>query len=74
MKLFLLSQNGPNGLDAYESWVVAARDEAQARTLDVAPHTPVENVSPQANILVRLLGTAIAGTKSGTILASFNAG
>lgn len=83
MKLYLLSIDY-RGYDTYDSCVVAAKNEEEARTIHPAedPTYPDWNpwkqssgwaTSPQ-EVTVELIGTATRGTKKGVILASFNAG
>ncbi len=79
MKLWLITQDDNTGYDTYDSAVVAARNEAQARAINPdgvdkwkAPYTAWCD-SPD-KVTVELLGTAKPGTQAGVVLASFNAG
>lgn len=78
MNLYLISQDVNKGYDTYDSAVVAAKNEEQARNT-----TPSENITFESNyswvkspdqVKVELIGKAKAGTKPGVICASFNAG
>lgn len=81
MNLYKLTQDTIRGYDTYDSAVVSAETEEQARNmhpdgitasgweLNAYPDWPkAEYVS------VELLGTAVTGTKPGVIVASYNAG
>lgn len=78
MNLYILSQGDNTGYDAYDSCVVAAENEDEARVItpdgypweeqhDAWAHSP-------ASVKVELIGTATEGTEQGVIIASFNAG
>ena len=79
MNLYLLTQDIETGYDTFDSVVVAALTETDAKSIhpygDDAwgywsgcwPKSP-ESVS------VKLIGNAVKGTPSGVILSSFNAG
>lgn len=80
MKLWLISQDVNNGYDTYDSAVVAAETEEDARQI-----RPDEKTWPKRErfcvwaatpnqVQVELIGQATEGTKAGLILASFNAG
>jgi|688.fasta_scaffold2128377_2 hypothetical protein len=83
MNLYLLEQEENSGYDTYDSMVVAAETEDKARLIH--PNTWLDNpwdrtkfnrdwaTSPD-QVSVKLIGTAVEGTKSGVILSSFNAG
>jgi hypothetical protein len=80
MKLFLISQTANQGYDTYDSAVVAAPNEEAARRMNpAAPDgTPFAGgpscwASPD-KVSVKLIGTAITGTETGVICASYNAG
>ena len=89
MKIYLISQKENDGYDTYDSAVVAARSEDEARKIH--PHEDMGmkpynwDTEPTGGYLygwcasrdkvtVKLLGTAVVGTKAGLIMASFNAG
>lgn len=78
MKLFLLTQNDNRGYDTYDSAVVVAETEEDARKIhphgaEWGAHTRMWADYPD-RVKVELLGEAIFGTNSGVVLASFNAG
>ena len=77
MNLYLLTQDVNVWYDTFDSAIVAAKDEASARTI-----TPSESSkfggddwarSPE-QVKVKLIGKAVKGTLEGVVLASFNAG
>ncbi len=80
MNLYLLEQTDNRGYDTFDSCVVAARDVESARNI----HPQGQQFWGQQNfgtwarspdkVRVMLIGTAVAGTPEGVILASFNAG
>lgn len=90
MKLFLISQDLNDGYDTYDSAVVAARTEEEAR--DTHPSGGLLEDKPsyrgtvylyhgdwlyredRNKITVKYIGQAARGTKAGVICASFNAG
>lgn len=84
MKLFLISQNENEGYDVYDSAVVAAQDEAAARLIHpsswISGDLLVDSwddhdwASGPEQVEVRLIGTAVRGTKTGVLLASYRAG
>jgi hypothetical protein len=72
MKLWLLEQSFNDGYDTYDSAVVSAMTEEDARNVYVASYSTW--ASPE-HVKATLIGTAIRGTKAGDIIcASFNAG
>ena len=79
MKLYLLSQNQNDGYDTYDSVVVAAETEDEARLIHPGGNEWDSECgcrwakSPAA-VSVELIGVAVDGTKPGVVLASFNAG
>ena len=84
MKLYLLSQTDQNDYDTFDSCVVAAKNEDDARMVHpYDKHFPTVNnwldtnytwANKPENVNVTLIGTAIKGTKRGVICSSFNAG
>jgi hypothetical protein len=80
MKLFLLSQEVNSGFDTFDSCVVAARTEVEARK-----HHPGLGWAMQAkydyrdwapspdDVKVKYLGEAAPGVEAGIIISSFNA-
>ena len=71
MKLYLISQSTNNDWDTYDSAVVAANSEDEARL--ISPGCESVWCNP-AQVKVRYIGKAGTGTTAGVILASFNAG
>jgi len=82
MKLYKLSQNENSGYDTYDSAVVAAESENDARMIHPGPwHEDwdgrEENCGDWCDtefVKVDYLGEAKEDTISGVIVASFNAG
>ena len=81
MKLYLLSQNDNTGYDTYDSCVVCAENEEDAKT--IAPDgsvysEPVRNypdwASSKGTIRCEEIGEANGSQVRGVIVASFNAG
>ena len=88
MNLYLISQTERTGYDTYDSAVVAASSPARARRIspresDKKP-LPAKSAWPArvtgawasrvGNVTAEFIGTATPETKTGLILASFNAG
>lgn len=73
MNLYLLSQDENRGYDTFDSCVVAAPDEEAAKRISPDCYGVAWPKNP-AVVRVELLGTAVDGTPTGVILASFNAG
>ena len=79
MNLYLLTQNEEFGYDTYDSVVVAAKTETDAKSI----HPSGDDAwgywsgcwpkSPE-NVDAKLIGYAVEGTPEGVILSSFNAG
>jgi len=79
MNLYLLTQDVETGWDTYDSVVVAALTEEQAKKI----HPSGDDAwgyyggcwpkSPES-VDAKLIGKAVKGTPSGVILSSFNAG
>lgn len=80
MNLYLISQSVNNDYDTYDSAVVAAESENDARfTRPDKQEWRVKSVFSSwcgrpEDVTVELIGTAKAGTPARVILASFNAG
>ena len=70
MKLYLIYQNYNNQYDTYDSAVVAAKNEEEAGNTEMIGS---DVWAPPDKVKVKLIGTAIKGTKAGVVLASFNA-
>jgi hypothetical protein len=79
MNLYLLTQDVETGYDTYDSVVVAAKTETDAKSI----HPEGDDAwrywsgcwpwSPES-VSVKLIGKAVKGTPAGVILSSFNAG
>lgn len=81
MKLYLISQDKNTGWDTYDSAVVAAESEEQARMTHPSgknnwdgEHEDWGAWCASKYVNVKLIGTADNGTDAGVICASFNAG
>ena len=86
MKLWLIKQKERTGWDTFDSCVVAAETADIARTVHPNDNPQYQSfeagwcwyddswASSSRNVTCWLLGQAIEGTKTGLILASFNAG
>jgi hypothetical protein len=82
MKLWLISQNINNGYDTFDSAVVAAETEEEARSIHPKDDWGLKHSSiewdtsiwaPKDKVIVEYLGTTDREI-SGIILSSFNAG
>lgn len=77
MNLYLISQTENNDYDTYDSAVVAAETEGQARNTHprgVWPKGMNYSWTTPENVAAKLIGVAVEGTPAGVILGSFNAG
>ena len=84
MKLFLISQTENRGLDRFDSAVVAARDEEEAKEMHPNGNMLKTSLDWEAEteswchskkrVKVKYLGIAVKGTEWGVICASFDAG
>ena len=74
MKLYVLSQDTNNNYDTFDSAVVAAKNETDARNTQVGYASLCNTWVPPDDVTVRRIGTATKGTEAGVIVASFNAG
>lgn len=82
MNLYLLSQDVNNEYDTYDSAVVAALSEDEARMIHPRNYSEpwdgtMEEYSTWCNasdVRVTLIGVALESQEAGVILASFNAG
>lgn len=80
MKLYLLSQNDNNGYDTYDSIVVCAENEVDAKTILPCGDPFVKNdiysswAKKASAITCKEIGDANENQTRGVILASFNAG
>lgn len=79
MNLYLISQDVKTGWDTYDSAVVAAKDEEEARKIRPDGRERDEDyygawAKKPEQVKVELIGKAVEGTEKGVILSSFNAG
>jgi hypothetical protein len=80
MYLFLISQSENNDCDTYDSAVVVANNEDEARSIHPCgyvntPETCSYSWAPPENVEVKLIGDAASSyTVTCVIVASFNAG
>lgn len=82
MKIYLLTQNQNTGYDTYDSIIVMAESEEDAKTIgpnnDVFPPVKKDFYSAWADtidgITCEEIGIAKEGETRGVVLASFNAG
>lgn len=82
MNLYLITRNDDVDYDQYDSAVVAAPDEEDAKALieqdldDWTHYGYVYNkkVNTELDITIELIGTAVDGIEPGIVVASFNAG
>lgn len=81
MNLYLLTQDDQRGYDTYDSMVVAAENEDDARHVhpygerewDAEFRSSAWASSPEL-VTAELIGVATEGTERGIVLSSFNAG
>ncbi|MCK9355720.1 MAG: hypothetical protein M0R22_01005 [Dehalococcoidia bacterium] len=80
MKLWKISQEKNRGYETYDSAVVAADTEAEAKRMspgkgdDITTHSTGSWVVDPAYVQCEYLGEAKTGTHKGVICASYNAG
>ena len=81
MNLYRLSQTDNCDYDTYDSCVVAAKSEEDAKSIHPSGHDNISDdyrsydwVDKPSLITCELIGAAVKGTKRGVICASFNAG
>lgn len=75
MNLYRISQNWNTGYDTYDSAVVAAESEDEARLIHPSEmRYSTSSWCDPAAVEVTLIGKAVDGTISGVICASYNAG
>ena len=82
MNLYLISQDHNAEYDTYDSAVVAAHDESQARLIHPSRGLQSEDSKEDEYdvwtlrelVKVELIGKAVNGTSIGVICSSFNAG
>lgn len=78
MKLYLISQDENDGYDTYDSAVVCAGSEDEARKINPDYGEWGRNYgswcSSPDKVTVRHIGEAVEGMEPGIVLASFHAG
>ena len=83
MNLYMISQNDNTGYDTYDSAVVCAEDENEAKKISPSPVSGQEHNFSRDNfswassidrVDVEFVGIAGPNQKKGLILSSFNAG
>lgn len=81
MNLYHISQNINNSYDTYDSAIVAAATEEEARKIHPSGDNndwdgPYGHVwcTYTSDVTVKLIGTAAPSVTKGVVLASFNAG
>ena len=78
MKLFLISQTENDDYDTYDSAVVCAQDEDEARNIQPGCHQFGDKwsdwCSSPEKVTVKCVGEAADGIDRGVVCASFNAG
>jgi len=79
MNIYKISQTFNEDWDTYDSAIVAAENEEEARMIHPSGEVIPEihwalRWSPPENVTVKLIGVTIDNHASGVILASFNAG
>jgi len=81
MKLWLISQDTNNGYDTYDSAVVAADTEPEAKMMHPSDGRDINKPEPWScwvdepeQVACEYIGEAKDGMQKGVICASFNAG
>ena len=76
MNLYKISQDKNNGWDTYDSAIVCAASEDEARLINPEGGWTTYSSWCQSpdDVTVELIGTAVEDTNRGIVLASFNAG
>lgn len=80
MNIYLISQEVNNDYDTYDSAVVCAKDEDNAKAIHPDGTAPPDiwysltTWTQTDNVKVKLIGKAAKGIKRGVICASYNAG
>lgn len=76
MNIYLLEQNAVTGVDTFDSCVVCAESEQEARMID--PSCGIKEYTPPwckpEDVKVTLIGMAKPFMNAGIVCASFNAG
>jgi len=77
--LYLLRQYENSGYDTYDSCIVCAESEDEAKRIHPSNYSTWQDnyrnwaYSPES-VLVELIGTAVDTLETGVVIASFNAG
>lgn len=74
MNLYRLKQDTNNDYDTFDSAIVAAENEEDARNIAVGSVGKYGSWVKPEDVEVELIGVAKKGIEAGVILASFNAG
>lgn len=80
MNLYKISQDDNQDYDTYDSAIVAADSAQEAQQIHPGTFSRLSSwdssswTSKPERVSVELIGTAVEGTRTGVILASFNAG
>ena len=77
MNVYLLTQNKVKGYDTYDSCVVIAENEEDAKTIHPSFFGNWDFSSwckKPSQVKAKFIGTAKEGSKRGVVCASFNAG
>lgn len=76
MNLYLLTQNENSGYATFDSCIVCAESEVNAKEIPPSPVNYIWNsgewASSTENVKCELIGTAKEGLKEGVIIASYN--
>ena len=75
MNLYIISQDSNINYDTFDSALVAAESEEDARVIAPCDQVMIKHewTTPE-NVKVQLVGKALPNIKSGVLLASYNAG
>lgn len=80
MNLYRISQSVCGGWDTYDSAVVAAKTEDDAKVIHPSGRKTIHDefsydwAKKVEDVEAELIGKAVKGTEAGVIVASFNAG
>jgi len=82
MNLYLISQNTNENYDTYDSAIVAAKTNKEARMIHPSDLyddwdgkvKPYDSWAAFEDVNAKLIGVAKKGTRKGIVLASYNAG
>ena len=81
MNLYKISQDVNNDYDTYDSAIVAAYSEEEARMIAPSGDSEWDGTADEysdwcaaSDVSVKLIGLAAHGIEKGVVLASFNAG